>query len=813
MSLTLNLGYVPTEITSIKGDLQILYKSTFNLVIMNGKLLQDINTLNYSISHQIQYNTFAQHYKPVKVTYSKKYDIYFILFDDWQIYILSSNLVFFNKISVITSYPIAIQFIDETISLYVVQDSKIEQIFMEIKKTSLQIKVILLNKLCFTNSNKYFIGFSLQHSLIFLWEQNTLKVYSQNYQLISEKINITNYKNSITCLLYFPALYYIICGTKDGKIYTWTLYNQNQPINIFEIEHGSNVDQLQNDKNDENMFWASSNNEISLYSIKTWQCLQIYKIGLQYKHLFIINQYRLFACFHQSLYILNRQLEQRLLYQHKSDIRCLIEGISDPQFLFDNNSLIQMLSPNKFNTHYIKTKQTIIQAHFVQETYYFLTEASDILKFQGETINIVISGDRLHNSEGALVKNKIINLKFIEIDFNQVYLFVYIQQGQILLFKLPNFNRSISELNYNRCSIKLSTIFKVLNNDICILTIDEHNVFKLLKMKDNNIQLLKQFTFKIEIKKWLSLQNNIFILTNSGELSKFKYQNDDFQQSIIEIDGDEYYYNDFQVYLEPKIIIGSQSQMLVLMSFKKIILRQINLDTSLLNYGYFNKHLILCLQNELSVIEDQRLSFTYEQLKDVNSNRKIIEQCGFEIFEKGRDKIHISQKEKSTQLIKNESILQAKKQIKIQSNTIKVIPNAEKQAIQKYQQVTQSSFYNANDSTQRGRIKSRNQQILNNQQHESNVNITASQCRPWTQSSFNKTKQYILQQSSSVESNQFKELDALYQPAIPLIKQTRKNTLAEQFLESRLKKRKFKTRRDLTMNKIVQRNIRILSFC
>lgn len=46
MSLTLNLGYVPTEITSIKGDLQILYKTSFNLIIMNGKWLQDINTLN-----------------------------------------------------------------------------------------------------------------------------------------------------------------------------------------------------------------------------------------------------------------------------------------------------------------------------------------------------------------------------------------------------------------------------------------------------------------------------------------------------------------------------------------------------------------------------------------------------------------------------------------------------------------------------------------------------------------------------------------------------------------------------------------------
>ncbi|CAD8198478.1 unnamed protein product [Paramecium pentaurelia] len=812
MSLTLNLGYVPTEIASIKGDLQILYKTSFNLLVMNGKWLQDINTFNCSINHQVQYNTFAQHYKPVKVTYSKKYDIYFILFDDWQIYILSSNLVFFNKISVITSYPISIQFIDESISLYVVQDSKIEQIFMEIKKTSLQIKVILLNKLCFTNSNKYFIGFQLQHSLIFLWEQTTLKVYSQNYQLISEKLNITNYKNSITCLLYFPTLYYIICGTKDGKIYTWTLYNQNQPINIFELEHGSNVDQLQNDKNDENMFWASSNNEISLYSIQTWQCLQIYKIGLQYKNIFIINQYRLFASFQQSFYILNRQLEQRLLYQHKSDIRCLIEGISDPQFLFDNNSLIQMLNPNKFNTHYIKTKQTIIQAHFIQETYYFLTETSDILKFQDETINIVISSDHLHNSEGALVKNKIINLKFIEIDSNLIYLFVYIQQGQILLFKLPNFNRSISELNYNRCSIKLSTIFKALNNDICILTIDEHNVFKLLKMKDNNIQLLKQLNFKIEIKKWISLLNNIFILTNQGELNIFKYHNDDFQQQIIEIEGDEYYYNDFQVYLDPKIIIGSQAQMLVLMSFKKIILRQINLDSILLNYGYFNKNLILCLQNELSVIEDQRLQFTHNQLKEINSNRKIIEYCGFEIFEKGRDKIHVSQKEKSIQLQKNDSI-QTKKQIKIQSNTIKVITTSEKQPIQKNQHITQSSFYNANDSTQRGRIKSRNQQYQDNQQNQSNLNITATQYRPWTQNSFNKTKQHILQQSSSVESNQFKELDALYQPAIPLIKQTRKNTLTEQFIESRLKKKKFKTRRDLTMNKIVQRNIKILSFC
>ncbi|CAD8109508.1 unnamed protein product [Paramecium sonneborni] len=813
MSLTLNLGYVPTEITNIKGELKILFQHSFNLLILNGKFLQDINTHNYSINHSVKYNTFASLYQPIKVTYSKKYDIYFILFDDWQIYILSSNLIFFNKISVITSYPLAIHFIDESISLYVVQDSKIEQIFMEIEKTSLQIKVTFLSKLSFTNSNKYFIGFSLQHSLIFLWEKETLKVYNQNYQLITEKLNITNKKNCITCLLYFPTFYYIVCGTKDCKIYTWTLNNQSQPINIFDIEYGSHIELLHNDKNDENLFWASSNSEISLFSIQTWQCLQVFKIGVQFKNLFTINQYRLFASFHQSLYILTRQLEQRLICQHNSEIRCQIEGISDPQFLFENNSLIQMQNPKKFNTHYIKTKQTIIQAHYVSPAYYFLTETSDILQFLDQNINIVMCGDRLHNSEGALVKNKIINLKFIQIDTNLVFLFIYIQQGQILLYQLPNFNRSISELNYNRCSIKLSTIIKVLNNDIYILTIDENNVFKLLKMKGNNLQLLKQLTFKIEIKKMHSLQNNIFILTSQGELSKFKYQNDDFKQKIFDIEGNEYCYNDFQVYLEPKIIIGCQAKMLVIMTFKKIILRQINIDCILLNFGYFNKNLILCLQNELSVIEDQRLLFNNDFLKEINSNRKIITYQGFEIFEKDKDSIVSSKREKSMKLLKNDSTILSKKQIKIQSNNTQMILITQKQIIQQNQQITQSSFYNANDSTQRGRIKSRNQQQQDNQNYGNNINMTGTRSRPWTQNNFNKPNQVVLQQSSSVENNEIKELNALYQPAIPLLKPTKKNTLAEQFLDSRLKKKKFKTRRDLTMNRIIQRNIRILSFC
>ena len=49
----------------------------------------------------------------------------------------------------------------------------------------------------------------------------------------------------------------------------------------------------------------------------------------------------------------------------------------------------------------------------------------------------------------------------------------------------------------------------------------------------------------------------------------------------------------------------------------------------------------------MSVIEDQRLLFDNEYLKEINSNRKVIEYSGFEIFEKGKDKIYYSKKEKS----------------------------------------------------------------------------------------------------------------------------------------------------------------------
>lgn len=45
------------------------------------------------------------------------------------------------------------------------------------------------------------------------------------------------------------------------------------------------------------------------------------------------------------------------------------------------------------------------------------------------------------------------------------------------------------------------------------------------------------------------------------------------------------------------------------MTFQKSILRSINIETTLLDYGYFNKCLILCLGTEISMVEDSRFEF------------------------------------------------------------------------------------------------------------------------------------------------------------------------------------------------------------
>ncbi|KAM3133360.1 hypothetical protein pb186bvf_014521 [Paramecium bursaria] len=754
----LNLGYNQIEICEKKGEFKFLNQHNQFILFNVGRTLRLYDLKQMQMIKYINIQDISPNHNVVSATYSKKYEIYIVVIDDWITYIFSSDLEFLSKFQFPLQYPVSLYFLDNEQSIIIVGVKWIDKIVLDISnKSKKTFRCELKARKQFQGKSEYNRGSLLHQKTLFVYEAQSIKEFDVDGNYYAQLNNLVKSDSYITCLLYFPIYQYIVGGCTNSNVYAWRQYD-GSIVNIFETQSTKTVSCLYPDR-ELTQFWSCSGQIIQLYSIQTWQCLQQYQISQANINIQFLGQRTLISCNDNRICVLNRQTEQCTIYKHEADLLQILQPNNyTSTFILDNNCCIQYQSeqPIPLNVFYQPSKFSVKSVYFYKEIYYLLMDDNAILKLFNHDFKIILYPDQLKDVQGNNIKDEIniILIPKMQIPYNiysqtiQESICYAFDDGQIGFADQDQINSLQMQFSIHRCKY----LFLVEVKE-CFVSLDKEWSLKVSKFINQNLQVIQQFKTNVAIQNMKGIKNRLFIITQATQIHYYKLKNNNFLASEYDQLFDDNKFIDIKIYEDPKMICTLSPNYIRLLTYRKVLIIQIDIDQLVQGFSFHQGFLLVYLQNEISKLQHKDLFIDNKKIKNLNSQAIKRKNYTLDILKVDRGQIYKMFKKVYTKVDLLNKISLSKPQIE-------TVQNDEPQRRLKTQHIDRRP--------------------------------TAVEARCVT----------LPKQDDKTRT---RTISILSKPAIPQFRI--KMSPLDSFINDRIKKKKYKSRRDCTINKIIQRNI------